>query len=268
MSNLKVHPTAIIEDGAQIGEGVSIGPYCMVGPRVKLGDNVKLHSHVVVEGNTTIGEGTEIFPFASIGHVTQDLKFSGEDSALVIGKNNKIREYVTMQGGTSGDRLTTTVGDNCLFMASSHVAHDCVVGNNVIMANNATLAGHVTVGDFAILGGLCAVHQFVRIGHHCIIAGLSAVAYDVIPYGLVKGVRAGLSGINLVGLRRRNFAREDINAMNQAYKDLFESEGNFVDKVARAKETHQDNSHAMEIIDFVGSNDGRSITTPLDLTAA
>lgn len=263
MTSTTIHPTAIIEKGAHLGEGVKIGPYCCVGSKVTIGDGVILHSHVVLEGNTTIGEETEIFPFASIGHVTQDKKYQGENSQLVIGKNNKIREYVTMQAGTAGDKMKTEVGDHGLFMAGVHVAHDCIVGNHVIMANNATLAGHVTVGDYAIIGGLAAIHQFVRIGAYSIIGGLSAVAYDVVPYGLVKGARAGLLGLNLVGLKRHNFSREDIDTLQKAYKDIFMEEGTFADKIEKASQTYKDHSHTMELVHFVKSNDGRSLTTPL-----
>lgn len=262
MSMTNIHPTAIIEKGAELGSDVKIGPYCCVGSKVKLGDRVRLHSHVVLEGNTTIGEDTEIFPFASIGHVTQDKKYQGEDSSLLIGKSNKIREYVTMQAGTAGDKMRTVVGDHGLFMAGAHVAHDCIVGNHVIMANNATLAGHVTVGDYAIIGGLAAVHQFVRIGTYSIIGGLSAVSYDVVPYGLVKGIRAGLAGLNLVGLKRHNFSRKDIDMLQKAYKDIFIEEGLFADKLEKATQTYKNNPHAMELVHFVKSNDGRSITTP------
>ena len=185
-----IHPTAVIDPAARIGAGVSIGPYCVIGPEVTLKDKVILHSHVVIDGTTEIGEETEIFPFASIGHRPQDKKFFGEKSQLIIGQRNVIREHVTMNPGTDGGGLITRVGNDCLFMASSHVAHDCLVGNHVILANNATLAGHVTVGDFAIIGGLSAIHQFVRIGAHAFIGGMSGVEKDVIPFGTVKGERA------------------------------------------------------------------------------
>lgn len=263
MTNVKIHPTAIIADGAELGEGVEVGPYSCIGPKVKVHDRVKVYSHVVLEGNTTIGEETEVFPFASIGHVTQDKKYQGEDSTLVIGKGNKIREYVTMQAGTAEDRMTTIVGDHGLFMAGSHVAHDCVVGNHVTMANNATLAGHVIVGDHVIIGGLAAIHQRVRVGEHAIISGLAAVAYDVIPYGLVKGVMARLYGLNKVGLKRHNVSREDIETLTNVYKDLFEQEGIIADKAAKASEVYQNNARAMDLIRFVESHEGRSLTTPL-----
>ena len=226
-----IHPTAVVDPAARLGAGVRIGPFCEVGPDVELGDGVVLKSHVVVEGRTRVGAGTEIYPFASIGHAPQDLKYRGEPSELVIGCNNRIREHVTMNPGTEGGGMVTRVGDNCLFMMSAHVAHDCIVGNNVILANNATLAGHVEVGDFAILGGLSAVQQFVRIGAHAMIGGMSGVDTDVIPYGLVKGERAFLAGLNLVGLQRRGFAREEIQALRAAFDRLFAGDGTLSDRV-------------------------------------
>ena len=221
----KIHPTAIVAPGAELAETVSIGPYCVIGSDVRLGERVELLSHVVVEGRTSVGEGTRIFPFASIGHQPQDLKYHGEPSTLEIGSNNQIREYVTIQPGTEGGGMLTRVGDNCLFMASAHVAHDCIVGDNVIMANNATLAGHVVVGEYAFLGGLSAVHQFVRIGKHAMVGGMSGVEADIIPFGMVIGNRAYLSGLNIVGLKRRGFSRDEIHALRNAYRLLFGPEG-------------------------------------------
>jgi UDP-N-acetylglucosamine acyltransferase len=233
---MSIHPTAIIADGAKIGTNVSVGAYSVIGENVTLADGVILHSHVVVDGNTSIGEATEIFPFASIGHRPQDKKFKGEDSRLIIGARNVIREHVTMNPGTEGGGMITTVGDDCLFMASSHVAHDCHVGNRVILANNATIAGHVTVGDFAIIGGLSAVHQFVRIGTHAFIGGMSAVEKDVIPFGTVKGERASLEGLNLVGLKRMDIERARIHALRHAFKELFLSnEGTLNDRAEAMK---------------------------------
>jgi len=262
MSNTTIHPTAIIHEGAVIGAGVSIGPYCVIGSKVTLGDNVRLHSHVVVEGNTTIGEGTEVFPFASLGHIPQDLKFGGEDSRLIIGKNNKIREHTTMNPGTAGDKMETIVGDNCLFMMSTHVAHDCVVGNNVILANNATLAGHVTVGDNAIIGGLSAVRQFIRIGEHAMIGGMSGVENDVIPYGLVMGERATLAGLNLVGLERRGFEKAEITALRKAFKELFSGEGTLSERVDRLAEEHADSKLVADILDFINTRTNNALCQP------
>jgi len=246
-----IHSTAIIEKGAEIGEGCKIGPYCVVGPKVKLGENVELKAHVVIGGNTSIGEGTVIFPFASLGQIPQDLKYAGEDSQLIIGKNNKIREYVTMNPGTAEDKMKTVVGDNCLFMASTHVAHDCVVGNGVIMANCATIAGHVEVGDFAIIGGLAAVHQFVRIGTGAMIGGMSGVEHDVVPFGLVKGERAHLAGLNYVGLERRGFKKEDIKSLMNMFKDIFEAEGVFAEKIEKASEDYKNEEVVMKVIGFI-----------------
>lgn len=235
MTSTFIHASSVIDPKAKIGTGVHIGPFCVVGPHVSLGDNSKLVSHVVLDGHTTIGSDTRVFPFTTLGTIPQDLKFGGEESTLTIGNRNTIRENVTMNPGTSGGGMKTVVGDDCLFMVGSHVAHDCIIGNHVILANNATLAGHVSVGDNAILGGLSAVHQFVRIGAHAMIGGMSGVEYDVIPYGLVMGERARLAGLNLVGLERRGFAREDINALLKTFKDLFYGEGTFSERLANAQ---------------------------------
>ena len=250
MSDSSIHPTAIIEDGAQMGAGVSIGPYCVVGPNVVLGDNVSLKSHVVVDGHTQIGAGTQIFPFASIGTQPQDLKFSGEESRLIIGENNVIREHVTMNPGTTDGGMETRVGDNCLFMMASHVAHDCQVGNRVIMANNATLAGHVEVGDFCIIGGLSAVHQFIRIGDHAIIGGMSGVESDVIPYGRVKGERAFLAGLNLVGLERRGFDKATVRGLQRAFNQLFGDEGTLDERIDAVANDFPDDETIMSIVEF------------------
>lgn len=252
LTETQIHPTAIIEPTVKLGKSVKIGPYCVLSGDVTLEDEVQLISHVVIAGNTTIGEKTTIYPFASIGHLPQDLKHKGESSLLKIGKHNVIREYVTMQGGTKGGGLVTTVGDHCLFMASSHVAHDCILGNNIIMANCATLAGHVQVADFAIIGGLSAIHQFVRIGQHAIIGGMSAVENDVIPYGSVKGDRANLYGINLVGLKRRNFTREAIESLRSAYKEIFEEDSlPLKDRAEKTSQKYVQEHAVQEIIQFI-----------------
>jgi UDP-N-acetylglucosamine acyltransferase len=258
----QIHPTAIIEKGAELGQGVKIGPYCVIGPNVKLGAGVELKSHVVVDGYTTIGDETVVFPFASLGHAPQDLKYSGEKSELLIGKRNKIREHVTMNPGTSGDKMKTVVGDNCLFMMASHVAHDCVVGNNVILANNATLAGHVEVGDFVIIGGLAAVHQFVRIGSFAMIGGMSGVEYDVIPFGLVKGERAYLAGLNYVGLERRGFTKEQVQGLLKAFKQLFDGTGTLAERTDKVASDHKDDQAVTRMIDFIRAREGRSILQP------
>jgi UDP-N-acetylglucosamine acyltransferase len=257
-----IHPSAIIEDGAQIGANVQIGPYCVVGAQVKLGDGVRLESHVVVGGDTSIGANTRIFPFASIGLQPQDLKFKGETSKLEIGCNNVIREHVTMNPGTEGGGLLTKVGDNCLFMVGAHVAHDCQIADHVILVNNATLAGHVEVDEFAIIGGLSAVHQFVRIGKHAMIGGMSGVENDIIPYGTVTGNRAHLSGLNLVGLKRRGFNRETIHSMRNAYRLLFAHEGTLAERLADVSEMFKDVEPVMEIVAFIGADSSRSICQP------
>lgn len=257
-----IHPTAIVEDGAELGEGVHIGPYSVVGSQVRLDDGVHLESHVVVSGDTQIGANTRIFPFASIGLQPQDLKYKGEASRLEIGCNNVIREHVTMNPGTEGGGMLTKVGNNCLFMVGAHVAHDCQVADNVILVNNATLAGHVELGEFAIVGGLSAVHQFVRIGRHAMIGGMSGVESDVIPYGTVTGNRAHLSGLNLVGIKRRGFDRETIHAMRNAYRLLFAHEGTMEERVRDVAEMFADNEPVMEIVKFVDVASSRAICQP------
>ena len=257
-----IHPTAIIEAGATIGSDVQIGPYCVVGAQVSLGDHTILKSHVVIAGHTTIGAHTEIFPFASIGHVPQDKKFENEPSKLIIGSHNVIREYTTMNPGTSGGGMVTRVGDHCLFMMSTHVAHDCIVGNHVIMANNATLAGHVTVGDYTVIGGLSAVHQFVRIGQQAMIGGMSAIENDVIPYGLALGERANLCGLNLVGMKRRGIDKDAINHLRRAYKVLFTSHDTLEERTQHVADEYKDDPIVMEVIEFLRADTSRAICQP------
>ena len=257
-----VHFGSVVEDGAQIGKDVEIGPFCFVGRNVVLGDDVKLHSHVVIAGDTQVGENTEIFPFASLGNIPQDLKFNGEASRLTIGNNNIIREHVTMSPGTKGGGLVTTVGNNCLFMVGSHVAHDCVVKDNVILANNATLAGHVLVEEFAVLGGLSAVHQFVRIGRHAMVGGMSGVEQDVIPYGSVLGNRARLAGLNIVGLKRRGFSRAEISILRKAYRLLFAEEGTISERLEDVTEMYTESQAVMDIVSFIREESNRAICQP------
>jgi len=258
----EIHPTAIVDSGAQIGENVSIGPYCVVDTEVVLGDGVTLFSHVVVTGRTQIGANTAIYPFASIGHRPQDMKYKGELSRLEIGCNNVIREHVTMNPGTEGGGMVTRVGNNCLFMVGSHVAHDCQIGDHVIMANNATLAGHVAVGDYAILGGLSAVHQFVRIGRHAIVGGMSGVGNDLIPYGSAVGNRAHLSGLNIIGLKRRGFPRDIIHDLRRAYRLIFAHEGTMTERLADVADLMSNNEPVMEILDFIRTDSSRAICQP------
>jgi UDP-N-acetylglucosamine acyltransferase len=260
----KIHPKAIVDPGAQLGANVEIGPYSIVGAHVKLGDGVKLLSHAVVEGHTTVGPKTVIYPFASIGHKPQDLKFKGEKSTLEIGANCQIREHVTMNPGTEGGGMVTRVGDNCLIMVASHVAHDCIIGNNVILANNATLAGHVTVGDYAIIGGVAAVQQFVRIGAHAMIGGMSGVENDVIPYGMVKGERAHLAGLNLIGMERRGFKAEDVRALRSAYRMLFSPEGTMAERLEEVARLYGKEEHIASVVDFIRTRAGRPLCRPQD----
>jgi UDP-N-acetylglucosamine acyltransferase len=258
----KIHPSAIIDPKAQLGTGVEVGPFCCVGPEVVLGDSVRLISHVAIDCRTQIGAGTTIFPFASIQR-TQDLKYKGEPSELIIGENNTIREYVTLQPGTEGGGMITRVGNNNLFMIASHVAHDCQIGDHVIMSNGATLGGHVHIGDHAVLGGLSAVHQFVRIGAHAIIGGMSGVERDVIPYGHVKGERAHLSGLNLVGLKRRGFSAESIQELRSAYQEIFEvSSQPLAQRVEAVESKYSQNDEVMQLVGFIRQESSRSLCLP------
>ena len=262
MQTPQIHETAIVHPNAKIGVGVKIGPYCIVGEHVVLGDHVRLESHVVIDNvHCEIKEGAQLFPFVSINQ-PQDLKFENEPATVEIGKNTIIREYATIQPGTKGGIMKTVVGDNCLLMVSTHVAHDCVVGNNVIMANNATLAGHVTVHDHVIIGGLSAIHQFVTIGSHAIIGGMSGVDHDVIPFGNVKGDRAFLSGLNLVGLKRRGFTKPQINDLRSAYDILFASTGVLSERIKELKHAGFDDDSVSMLIDFVTDENTRSLLMP------
>ncbi len=262
LGHVEVHPTAVVSPGARIGANVKIGPYSVVGEHAELGDNVELVSHVVVAGRTTIGAGTRIFPFSSIGHPPQDLKYRGEASTLSIGENCTIRENVTINPGTETGIMTTKVGNNCLIMASAHVAHDCIVGNNVVLANYVGLAGHVVLGDFVSFGGMCAVHQFVRIGSHAFIGAQSMVDGDVIPYGMAVGNRARLAGLNLVGLKRRGFDRESIHTLRAAYRMVFSSEGTLRERVDDAAELFKDESLVQDVVGFIRGASDRPLTLP------
>jgi len=257
-----IHPTAVVEPGARLAESVRVGPYCVVGPDVELRDGVELVSHVVVAGRTVVGGETRIFPFASIGHQPQDLKFHGEKSRLEIGRRNVVREHVTMNPGTTGGGMVTRIGDGCLFMVGAHVAHDCRLGDNVIMANNATLAGHVAIGDFAILGGLSAVHQFVRIGKHAMIGGVTGVERDVIPYGQVVGDRARLVGLNIVGMQRRGFSREQVQALRTAYQMLFGEAGTLAERVDEVARQFIDVEPVRDVVEFIRADSQRGLCRP------
>ena len=257
-----IHPTAIIDPAAEIGENVTIGPYCIIGPEVVLDGGVSLDAHVVVQGRTKIGANTRIYPFASIGSPPQDLKFHGEPSELIIGCNNVIREHVTMNPGTEGGGMLTRIGNNCLFMVGAHVAHDCDIQDHVILVNNATLGGHVFIDEWAIIGGLSAVHQFVRIGRHAMIGGMSGVENDVIPYGSVTGNRAHLQGLNIVGLKRRNFSREQIHDLRRAYRLIFAEEGTLAERLEDVAELFKENEAVMDIVGFIQSDSSRAICQP------
>jgi len=256
-----VDKNSIIHKNAKISNSADIGPYVVIGPNVEIRNKVKIHSHVNISGNTIIGEGTNIFPFASIGNDPQDLKFKGENTKLEIGKNNTIREYVTINPGTEGGGGLTKIGDNCLFMISSHVAHDCNVGNNVIIANNVPLGGHVTIEDNVVIGGNSAVQQFTRIGKLAMIGGMTGVLHDVIPYGLSIGNRNYLQGLNIIGLRRANFDNKDILGLIEAYKEIFSTK-NLTDNLSKLNGEFKENPLVKNVIEFITKDKKRSICTP------
>lgn len=258
----RIHPSAIVEDGAVLGADVEIGPYCTVGPQVVLGDGVRLISHVAVTGHTRIGEGGTISPFASLGRPPQSVSYHNEDTTLTIGARADIREGVTMNTGTAQGRGTTSVGNDCMFMAYTHVAHDCIVGNNVIFANSATIGGHVEVGDYAGLGGFTAVQQWTRIGRHAFVGGQSGVAGDLIPFGSAFGNRAHLAGLNLVGLKRRGFSRETIHSLRNAYRLLFADEGTLQERLDDVAEDFAASAEVMEIVEFIRSGGTRPFCMP------
>lgn len=259
---MQIHASAVVEDGATLAEEVRIGPYCVVGRDVQLGEGVELVSHVVVAGSTKIGARTRVFPFASIGHQPQDLKYQGEAVTLTVGADCIIREGVTMNPGTAGGGSVTTVGDRCAFLANSHVGHDCRVGNNVVFSNNVMLAGHCTVGDFAIVGGGAAVIQFARVGAHSFVGGMSGLENDLIPYGMALGNRAYLSGLNIVGLQRRGFARNDIHDLRRAYRLLFAAEGTLSERMEDVAQEFKGHPIVEEIIAFIRAGGKRSLCTP------
>ena len=256
-----IHKTAIVDPKAKISSSVNIGPYSIIGPNVEIGKDTDINSHVSIAGHTKIGKNNKIYPFASIGNDPQDLKFKGEISSLEIGDNNKIREYVSINPGTDGGSGVTKIGNNCLFMVSSHVAHDCNIGNNIVVVNNVAIGGHVHIEDNAIIGGNSAVHQFIRIGKFAMIGGMCAVIRDVIPYGLVHGNRSILQGINLIGLRRNNISNHDITLLSNAYKELFKSE-NLSENLKNLSDDFKKNNLVMEILEFLQKDKKRPICTP------
>ncbi len=256
-----IHKSSVIDSNAKISSNVKIGPFCYVGPNVVLNEDVELVSNVHIEGNTKVGKGTRIFPFASIGTQPQDLKFKNEKNSLEIGENNLIREYVTINPGTAGGGLKTTVGNNCLFMISSHVAHDCTVGNNVVIANNVPLGGHVTIEDSVVIGGNSAVQQFTRIGRLAMIGGMTGVLKDVIPFGLSIGNRNYLEGLNLIGLRRKKYENQKIMGLSKAYKQIFSSK-NFHENLEKINDEHKGNELVNEVISFIAKDKKRPICSP------
>ncbi|WP_212523218.1 acyl-ACP--UDP-N-acetylglucosamine O-acyltransferase [Actibacterium sp. MT2.3-13A] len=260
-ASARIHPSAVIEEGARIGAGCVIGAFAVIGPRVVLHEGVEVKSHAIVTGDTEIGEGTVIFPFANIGDIPQDLKFRGEETRLIVGKRNRIREGVTMNTGTEGGGGVTRVGDDCLFMTGTHVGHDAQVGNRVIMANHAALAGHCVIDDEVIIGGLSGIHQWVRVGRGAIIGAVTMVTNDVIPYGLVQGPRGHLDGLNLVGLKRRGVPRSDITALRAAYQALAQGEGAFQERAQRLADD-TDSDYVRDIVEFILGDSDRSFLTP------
>ena len=255
-----IHKTAIIDPKAKIASNVEIGPYCIIGPDVEIGENTIIKSNVNISCKAVIGKGNKIYPFVSINE-PQDLKYNGEETNLIIGDNNKIREYVTINPGTKGGGGITFIGNNCLFMISSHIAHDCKVGNNVIIANNVPLGGHVIIEDNVIIGGNSAVQQFTRIGKMAMIGGMTGVLHDVIPYGLSTGNRNLLQGLNLIGLRRAKFNKKDILGLAEAYKEIFASK-NINENISKLNGSFKDNPLVKNVIEFITKDKKRSICTP------
>ena len=257
-----IHPTAIVDGGALIGDDVEIGPYCIVAASVTLGARTRLISHAVIDGHTEIGEDCVVHPFALLGAPPQHAGHKGEPTRLVIGARNVIREHVTMHCGTAMGRTVTTVGSDGFFMAGSHIGHDCIVGDHVTMANTATLGGHVSVADHVIIGGLAAAHQYTRIGRHAFVGGMAGVNHDVIPFGNVWGNHAHLEGLNLVGLKRRGFPRDAINTLRAAYRMLFAEEGTFQERLEDTACAYARSAEVMEILAFIRADASRPLTTP------
>ena len=251
-----IHPTAVISEAASIGDNVTIGPFCVIGDNVTIGDNCTLQSHVVINGHTTIGSDNTFFPFAAIGQLTQDLKFNGEETYLIIGDRNTFRENTTIHRSTSPD-TPTTIGDDNLFLCYVHIAHDCIVGNHCIFSNNATLAGHVTIADHVIIAGLTGIHQFCRVGAHAMIGGLAKITKDVVPYTITDGHPATVRGINQIGLSRRGFSTDDIKALRRAYKQVFlKSTLNLKDALAELKASDcASNSHVKHLTEFIETSE-------------
>ncbi len=259
---MEIHHTAIIEEGARIGRDVSVGPYCHIGANVRVGDRCILHSHVVASGDTEIGDGVVVYPFAALGGPPQHVAYRGEETKLIIGAGNVIREHVTMNCGTLEGGGVTRVGRNGLFMTGSHVAHDCQVGDHAIFANGACIGGHVVLGDHVFMGGLSAVHQRTRIGSFAFVGGCAAVTSDIIPYASVMGNHARLTGLNLIGMKRRGMSRDSIHLLRSAYRGLFHGDGAFKDRVERVREAFAHSEEAMRIIAFIDETAARSLMMP------
>ena len=257
-----IHATAVVDPSAKLGTNAEIGPFCVIGPDVELGNGVVVHSHAVITGRTTLGPECKVFPFASIGQAPQDVKFHGEPSTLTIGAKTIIREHATVNPGTQGGHMSTKVGSNCLLMIGAHVAHDCEVGNSVTLVNGATLGGHVTIGDGAIIGGLSAVHQFVRIGAYAFIGGMSGITADVIPFGMAIGNRANLCGLNIVGLKRKGFPRDQIHELRQAYRMLFSTEGTLKERLEDVESMFSTNPLTKQVIEFIKTQSDRQFCVP------
>ena len=259
-----IHPTSIIHSNAKISESADIGPYCLIGPDVEIGSNSKLYSHISIKGNTKIGKNNEIFPFVSIGTPPQDLKYKGEKNSIIIGDNNKLREYVNINPGTTQGGTITRLGNNNLLMVYCHVAHDCYLGNNIVLANNVQVGGHVNIEDYAIVGGSCAIHQFSRIGNLAMIGGMTGVLSDVIPFGLSLGNRNNLVGLNLIGLRRAKISNDDIKILQKSYDVIFSNQ-NFRSNIDSLNADLKDNKYVKIIIDFINSDKKRPISLPQNI---
>jgi UDP-N-acetylglucosamine acyltransferase len=257
----QIHPSAIVDSKAIIGQDAIVGPYCIIGPHVVIGDRTRCRSHVIIEGHTTIGADCDIYSFATLGTDPQDMQYKDEPTQLLLGHNNIIREHVTINRGSNKEDGITQVGSHGMFMIGVHIAHDCKVGDYVVMANQASMGGHVHIGDYVILGGLCAIHQFVHIGDHAMIGGMSRVANDVIPFGMARGPSAHLTGLNIVGLRRRGFDREEIFELRKAYRLLFVDEGTMEDRLYNTESMFSDSEPVMRLVDFIRTESSRTLMT-------
>ncbi|MGI8852799.1 MAG: acyl-ACP--UDP-N-acetylglucosamine O-acyltransferase [Methyloceanibacter sp.] len=262
-----IHATAVVDLAAKLGTKVEIGPFCVIGPHVELGDGVVVHSHAVIIGRATLGTDCRVYPFVSIGQTPQDIKFHDEPSTLIIGPRTIIREHVTINPGTESGHMATRVGADCYLMIGAHIAHDCQIGDNVTLVNGATLGGHVAIGEGTIVGGLSAVHQFVRIGAYAFIGGMSGITADVIPFGMAIGNRANLCGLNIVGLKRKGFPRDQIHELRQAYRMLFASEGTLMERLEDVENMFSANPLVKQIIDFIKTESDRSFCVPNNAAA-